>query len=211
MRDICTVPGWKKVLFLVLEPVGDASRKVRRLQFPSAEQTNVFSAPLNSSFSRAPCNSTFHDPSVLVRRNVSWPLKAAFSPFTGGKRELYRISVERKVGSVLWAQLTNGMPFGEKTFIQSSEKFRGVFRGDLLWKWNSLLTKFEKTERHNRSRVEILQLLASEMFVGFLHLVTKEMWNFQFAYFWLHIIPMCSNRLINRQILIFRENLFNFA
>lgn len=73
----------------------DAWRKVHRLQFPW--QTNVFSAPLNSSFSRSAANSTFHDPSVRDRRKRLVACKAAFSASARKKGYPYRISMERKV------------------------------------------------------------------------------------------------------------------
>lgn len=88
--------SWKKIFFyFTLEAVVDAWRKVRRLQFPW--QTNVFSAPLNSSFSRSAANSTFHDPSVRDRRKRLVACKAAFSASAREKGYPYRISMERKV------------------------------------------------------------------------------------------------------------------
>lgn len=97
-------------LFFTLEAVVDAWRKVRRLQFPW--QTNVFSAPLNSSFSRSAANSTFHDPSVRDRRKRLVACKAAFSASARKKgvsvSNFYGAKSARRQSRVVWSRSKDG-------------------------------------------------------------------------------------------------------
>lgn len=97
-------------LFFTLEAVVDAWRKVRRLQFPW--QTNVFSAPLNSSFSRSAANSTFHDPSVRDRRKRLVACKVAFSASARKKgvsvSNFYGAKSARRQSRVVWSRSKDG-------------------------------------------------------------------------------------------------------
>ena len=109
---------FERRFFFTLETAVDVSRKVCRLQFPS--QTNVFSAPLNSSF-----HAQFHVSRSFRSRkeeeNVFVDCKSRVFNIREEKGEAYRISIELRSLQLIGSdRVPNGTSFrGRHSFIHS--------------------------------------------------------------------------------------------